>query len=203
MSLPGKMEWVTWLIAVLLITVCGLIGWQLWWGSSKLPVVDRAPNFTLTDMYGRTVPLQESDGSVRIVSFHYTMCPDICQATNFKLLRLAQQLKEEQLLGKQVLLMTVTFDTKRDTEAVLRDYTERTGMKQDGWLFLRGSGEQIKQVTNGFKVLAEEREGGLFMHSNQLFLLDGSQNIRAVYRMGSELDIDQMLRDIHTLLKDE
>ncbi|BAU26678.1 protein SCO1/2 [Aneurinibacillus soli] len=199
----GKREWVTWFVAALLLVVCGLIGWKLWWGSSTLPVVDRAPNFTLTDMYGRTVPLRESDGKVRIVSFHYTRCPDICQATNFKLLRLAEQLRKEKLLAERVLLMTISFDSKYDTEAVLKQYTDRTGMKQDGWLFLRGSQEQTKQVLKGFKVLAEEQDGGLFMHSNQLFLLDGSQNIRAVYRMGSELDTDAMLADIHALLEDK
>lgn len=199
----GKREWLTRFTVALLLAVCSLIGWKLWGGSDKLPVVGHAPNFTLTDMYGHTVPLRESDGKVRIVSFHYTRCPDICQATNFKLLRLAEKLREEKLLGDRVLLMTLSFDAKYDTEAVLRQYTERTGMKQDGWLFLRGSQEQTKQVLKGFKVLAQEQDGGLFMHSNQLFLLDGSENIRAVYRMGNELDTDGMLADIHTLVKSE
>ena len=58
-------------------------------------------------------------------------------------------------------------------------------------------------MLKGFKVLAEEQDGGRFMHSNKLFLLDGSQNIRAVYRMGSELDTDAMLADIHTLLEEK
>lgn len=73
----GKREWMTRVTVALLLAVCSLIGWKLWGGSDKLPVVGHAPNFTLTDMYGRTVPLRESDGNVRIVSVHYTRCPDI------------------------------------------------------------------------------------------------------------------------------
>ncbi|WP_047150369.1 SCO family protein [Aneurinibacillus tyrosinisolvens] len=188
----------TLLIAAVILT----IGYQLWWGASRLPVVDRAPDFTLSDMHGKRVALHDSDGKVRLVSFHYTSCPDICQATNVNLQRIQKRLKEEAILDKKALLMTITFDPKRDTEEVLQKYTDARNIQPDGWLFLRGTPEQTKQVLDGFKVLAEEQQGGLFMHSNQLFLVDGNENIRRIYKMGSEMNNDDIVDDIRNLVND-
>ncbi|WP_171253141.1 SCO family protein, partial [Acinetobacter baumannii] len=84
-----------------------------------------------SDMYGRPVSLRDSDGKVRLVSFHYTYCPDVCQATNLNLIRVQQKLKEQGSLGKQALIMTITFDPKRDTGEVLQKYTEARGIKPD------------------------------------------------------------------------
>ncbi|GED14298.1 hypothetical protein AM501_10340 [Aneurinibacillus migulanus] len=186
------------LIAAVLLTIV----YQLWWGSNKLPTLDRAPSFTMSDMYGKPVSLRDSDGKVRLVSFHYTHCPDICQATNFNLIRVQQKLKEQGVLGDKALLMTITFDPKRDTEQMLQKYTASQGIKSEGWSFLRGTPEQTEQVLQGFKVLAEDQGNGIFMHSNNLFLVDGSENIRAIYKMGSSMDNEQIVKDIHNLLDD-
>ncbi|WP_286886846.1 SCO family protein [Aneurinibacillus sp. UBA3580] len=186
------------LIAAVLLTIV----YQLWWGASKLPTLDRAPSFTMSDMYGKPVALRDSDGKVRLVSFHYTHCPDVCQATNFNLIRVQQKLKEQGVLGNQALLMTITFDPKRDTGQVLQQYTAARGIKPDGWMFLRGTPEETKQVLEGFKVFAEDQGNGIFMHSNELFLVDGNQNIRAIYKMGSGMNNEQIVDDINNLLDD-
>lgn len=186
------------LIAAVLLTIV----YQLWWGSNKLPTLDRAPSFTMSDMYGKPVSLRDSDGKVRLVSFHYTHCPDICQATNLNLIRVQQKLKEQGVLGDKALLMTITFDPKRDTEQMLQKYTASQGIKSEGWSFLRGTPEQTEQVLQGFKVLAEDQGNGIFMHSNNLFLVDESENIRAIYKMGSSMDNEQIVKDIHNLLDD-
>jgi protein SCO1/2 len=40
------------------------------------------------------------------------------------------------------------------------------------------------------------------MHSNQLFLVDGNENVRAIYKMGTSMDNDQIVKDINNLLDD-
>ncbi|MCI1694384.1 SCO family protein [Aneurinibacillus aneurinilyticus] len=197
-----KRYWFIGVAGTLITVVILTIVYQLWWGSNKLPTLDRAPSFTMSDMYGKPVSLRDSDGKVRIVSFHYTHCPDICQATNFNLIRVQQKLKEQGVLGDKVLLMTITFDPKRDTEQMLQKYTSSQGIKSEGWSFLRGTQEQTDQVLQGFKVLAEDQGNGIFMHSNNLFLVDGNENIRAIYKMGSSMDNEQIVKDIHNLLND-
>jgi protein SCO1/2 len=197
-----KRYWFIVVAGVCIAAVLLAIVYQIWWGASKLPVLDRAPSFTMSDMYGKAVSLRDSDGKVRLVSFHYTHCPDICQATNFNLIRVQQKLKEQRILGNQAVLMTITFDPKRDTQRVLQQYTAARNIRPDGWLFLRGTPEQTKQVLNGFKVFAEDQGNGMFTHSNELFLLDGSENIRAIYKMGSSMNNEQIVKDINNLLDD-
>ncbi|MED0674150.1 SCO family protein [Aneurinibacillus thermoaerophilus] len=202
MSSALRRHWFIVLTGALVVTILLIIVYQIWWGSNKLPVLDRAPSFTMSDMYGNRVSLRDSDGKVRLVSFHYTHCPDVCQATNFNLIRVQQKLKEQGVLQDKVLLMTITFDPKRDTEQVLQQYTAIRNIKPDGWLFLRGTPEQTKRVLDGFKIFAEDQSNGIFVHSNELFLLDGNKNIRAIYKMGSSMDNEQIVKDINNLLED-
>jgi protein SCO1/2 len=197
-----KRHWFPIAAGLLIGSVLLTIVYQLWWGASKLPVIDRAPSFMMSDMYDKNVSLRDSDGKVRLVSFHYTRCPDVCQATNFNLIRIQQKLKEQGILGNQAILMTITFDPKRDTGEVLQKYTEVRNIKPDGWLFLHGTPQQTKHVLDGFRVFAEEQANGLFMHSNQLFLVDGNENVRAIYKMGTSMDNDQIVKDINNLLDD-
>lgn len=202
MALFARRYWFTTLAGILIAAVLLTIAYQLWWGSSKLPVLDRAPSFTMSNMDGKPVSLRDSDGKVRLVSFHYTYCPDVCQATNLNLIQVQQKLKEQGSLGEQALIMTITFDPKRDTGEVLKKYTEARGIKPEGWSFLRGTEAQTKQVLDGFKVFAEDSGNGIFVHSNELFLVDGNQNIRAIYKMGTEMDNEKIVQDINNLLDD-
>lgn len=187
--------------SLLIITVIFVIVYQFMWGSRQLPVIDKAPSFTMSDMYGKPVSLQESDGKVRLVSFHYTRCPDICQATNLNIIRIQQKLKEEGVLGNKTQLLTITFDPKNDTEEVLQRYTAERNIQPEGWRFLRGTPEQTKEVLDGFKVYVEDSGNGFLTHSNELFLLDDQENIRAIYKMGDQMDNEQIFKDMKALLQ--
>ncbi|WP_035101587.1 SCO family protein [Aneurinibacillus terranovensis] len=191
-----------WFIAVTSVLAAAVIlgiGYQFWWGYTRLPVVDRAPDFTLSNLAGKQVKLHDSDGKVRLVSFFYSHCPDICQATNVNLARIQQKLNEEKLLNNKAVILSITFDPQIDTPQVLHKYADQRNIHFNGWEFLRGTPEQTKNVLTGFKVVAEKQSADLFIHSNQMFLLDKDENIRAVYKMGSEMDNNKILADIKNL----
>lgn len=186
---------------VLLALFVGILGYQLWWGMTRLPVIDRAPDFRLTDVNGKTVTLEDTSGKIRLVSFFYTRCPDICQITNHNLVGL-DQLLAERGLQKDTNFISITFDTERDTAEHLKKYIAAGQFDRPGWLFLRGNQEEIDKTVKGFKIVAEKGEDGFYLHSNKLFLVDGNNNIRSVYKMGSEMDNEQIVKDIANLQKE-
>ena len=179
----------------------GILGYQLWWGMTRLPVIDRAPDFRLSDVNDKAVTLHDTDGKIRLVSFFYTSCPDICQTTNYNLVSLDKKLAEKGL-QKDTNLISISFDSERDTTDHLKKYIAAGQFDRPGWLFLRGEKDEINKAVKGFKIVAEKGSDGFYLHSNKLFLVDGNNNIRSVYKMGSDMDNDQILKDIANLQKE-
>jgi protein SCO1 len=124
----------------------------------------KVPDFTLTDQRGRAVTLSALTGQVVAVNFVYTRCalPQFClrMANAFG----AVQTRFRNELGRDVTLLTITFDPERDTPEVLRAYAERWNPHATGWRFLTGSVDDIARVSALFGQEAFPEEG-LMNHS--------------------------------------
>jgi protein SCO1 len=128
------------------------------------------PNFSLTDQRKRTVSLSELRGSVVALNFVYTNCalPNFCLrlANNFNVL----QKRFEKRLGKDLVLLTVTFDPVHDTPEVLAKYSEQWKANPAAWHFLTGSEKDVQRVCRMFGVQAFPNEG-LMDHSLHTVLI--------------------------------
>src|SRR6185503_311849 len=109
-------------------------------GSAVKPLAigDSVPDFKLTDQRKRAVVLSSLRGKIVALNFVYTSCalPNFCLrlANNFNVL----QKRFKQRLGRDLVLLTVTFDPVHDTPEVLANYAEQ--WKADAaWRFLTGS----------------------------------------------------------------
>lgn len=102
--------------------------------------------FSLTDQDGAAVTQASYDGSVRVVTFGYTFCPDICPTT---LSTVASALDMLGSKADQVAPLFVTVDPKRDTVSHLKDYVSAFGPRFVG---LTGSAEQINAAARAFRV---------------------------------------------------
>jgi protein SCO1/2 len=100
-----------------------------------------ASDFTLTDQDGQPFTLSSLQGKVVLIDFIFTSCPGPCPLLSLKFSQLQQRLGER--LGKDVMLLSVTIDPKRDTPAVLKDYAQRYQANLQGWKFLTGSTRDI------------------------------------------------------------
>jgi protein SCO1/2 len=129
-------------------------------GVSTPPVAigAKVPDFTLIDQARRRVALSSLAGKVVVVNFVYTRCalPQFClrMSNNFG----ALQKRFSSDLGRDVVLLTITFDPERDTPEVLTSYAERWGARP-GWRFLTGSVADIRQVCALFGQEAFPEEG--------------------------------------------
>lgn len=129
------------------------------------------PDFALTDHKGRQVTLTGLRGKVVALNFVYTRCalPNFCLriANNFAVL----QKRFASRLGRDLVLLTVTFDPVHDTPDVLAQYATQLNADSEHWRFLTGPIADVTRVCRLFGVDAFPDEG-LMNHSLHTALID-------------------------------
>jgi protein SCO1 len=122
------------------------------------------PDFTLTDQRGRRVSLSQLRGRVVAINFVYTACqlPDFCLRTVNYFDALQQRFRPR--LGRDLVLLTITFDPARDRPEVLAQYAAKWKADPDAWRFLTGTADEIRRVLDLFGVSAFP-DDGLVDHS--------------------------------------
>jgi protein SCO1 len=139
--------------------------------SEAVKVGDAVPDFTLIDQRRRPVSLSGLRGKVVVANFIYTTCalPNFCLrlANNFGVLqkRFARQ------LGRDLMLLTVTFDPVHDTPDVLAKYADQWKADPDTWRFLTGPPVDVERACRLFGVHAFSNEG-LLDHSLHTVIID-------------------------------
>ena len=136
-----------------------------------LPVGTMVPDFTLTDQVRKRVSLSQFRGKVVAVNFIYTSCalPQFCfrVANHFGVI----QKRFQERVGRDLILLTVTFDPGRDTPEKLAEYASQWKADPNTWHFLTGSVGDVQRVCNMFGVDFFPDEG-LMSHSVRTAVLD-------------------------------
>jgi len=154
--------------------------------------------FSLADANGKTRTLSEFRGKVVVVNFGYTQCPDVCPTT---LSDFASALRKLGPDAKDVQVLFVTIDPKRDTPELLRQYVPAF---DPTFIGLRGDERTTEQVEKDFKVYAKAdapKEGTsnyTVQHSAQSFVFDRSGKVRLV--IGYKLEPEKIAADLKVLL---
>lgn len=116
----------------------------------RLEIGEPVPNFTLTDQNRGKVALSKFAGKVVALNFVYTRCalPNFCfrSSNNFGLL----QKRFRQQLGRDLVLLTVTFDPMHDDPDTLAKYAKTWKADPNNWHFLTGSADDVRHVCELF-----------------------------------------------------
>ncbi|NLP52492.1 SCO family protein [Bacillus sp. RO1] len=183
-------------------TVIGFLMIYFFWPKyEKLPVLGSVSDFQLQDVQGSTYQLNNK--KVKIVTFFYTRCPDICPMTIVDLTKLQAQLQKEGVFGEKVELVTISLDPEHDTPEAILKYSQAFNTDPSGWEWLRGTEEETKEIATRFNMQYQKLEGDFFSHSITMYLLDEKNQIRALYDMANAndpLDTTQILGDISVLI---
>jgi len=136
-----------------------------------LAVGATVPDFTLIDQRRRSVSLSQLRGKVVVVNFVYTTCalPNFCLrlANNFSVL----QKRFARELGRDLILLTISFDPVHDTPDVLARYATQWNANGDTWRFLTGPPADVERACRFFGVHAFSNEG-LLDHSLHTAIVD-------------------------------
>jgi protein SCO1/2 len=125
--------------------------------------------FTLTDETGATVTERDVITGPTLIYFGYTFCPDVCPLDNARNAEAVDVLEE---MGFEVTPVMISFDPKRDTPEVLRDFTDNLHPRMLG---LTGTEEQIRAASQAYKTYSKVRDPAeeyyLFDHSTFTYLM--------------------------------
>ena len=144
-----------------------------------------APALRLTDQDGQPFDLTSLRGSVALVYFGYTHCPDVCPTT------LADLRTAVTASGLPVKVVFVTVDPARDTPAALKPYLDAY---KAGFIGLTGTDVQIASVAQawgvGYRAEPPDSSGGYVMdHTSETYLVDASGQLRNHIFFGAPTDL--------------
>jgi protein SCO1/2 len=124
------------------------------------------PDFQLIDHARQPIMLSSLAGKVVALNFIYTRCalPQFCLRTANVFGVLQKSFASE--LGKNLVLLTVTFDPERDTPEVLAAYGAQWSADARVWHFLTGPTRDVRRVCAMFGVEFFPDEG-LMSHSTR------------------------------------
>lgn len=141
----------------------------------------------LVDHTGRMRTLEDFKGSVVVVFFGFTQCPDVCPTTLATMKAVKQQLGEG---GKRVQVLFVSVDPERDTQELLAQYVTAF---DPAFVGLRGDAEATARVAKDFKVFYQKVPGttpGSYTvdHSAGSYVYDPAGRLRLYVRHGQPAD---------------
>jgi len=168
-------------------------------GSGFLPVIKLAPNFALQTQAGRPMQLSDLRGKVVLLDFFYASCPDFCPLIAGKMGTLQRRLKQQGILGREVVLLSASFDPDRDTLDALGRYAKTMRAEPGGWFFLRGADAEVSRLLRDYDVWVKPSPDGSFDHSMRIYLIDREGRIREIYNY-TFFSVEQVLLDIRSLL---
>jgi protein SCO1/2 len=157
------------------------------------------PDFTLIDQARHTVTLAAFRGKVVAINFIYTNCalPQFCFriANHFGVLerRFASR------VGRDLMLLTVTFDPARDQPEQLAEYASQWSATPGTWHFLTGAVPDVQRVCSLFGVDFYPDEG-LMNHSSHTAVLDREGRLVANIE-GNQYTTSQLGDLVETVLK--
>ena len=117
---------------------------------------DSLPNYELVDQDGFTFSTNDLKGKKILLTFIYTSCPvpDYCPLMSFNFKKIHEELKE----NSNVVLLSVSFDPKRDSPKVLKNYGKKYTNTFSNWKFVTGKQESIAAITSDFSVITQMDE---------------------------------------------
>lgn len=196
MTVLRKYKW-TWVLLVVCVILAGYLLWSTY-AKPKLPVIRPVADFSMENVDGRTVTLQDTNGQVRLFYFFFANCPDVCPMTTFRLSQVQDILKEKGLFGKDASIVSVSFDPARDTQEKIKAFGDKFKADYAGWYFLRGDQQKtIDLAMNSFQILINKDQNDNFVHMDLIGLVDREGQLRAIYRpQATAAEIAQGVEDL-------
>jgi protein SCO1/2 len=171
-----------------------------WFGKSLEPLRAAYP-FELTDQNGNAFRLEDQRGSLVLLNFGFTCCPNICPASLANLAAARRALPEG--ARDRVRVVFVSVD-KRDDISDLKKYMPMFDEKFTG---LTGTPEAIGNTARAYGAFYRKDPKGpqgeedyLIDHSTSTYLIDPKGNLRLVYKMDQLANAEAMAGDIRRVL---
>lgn len=161
-------------------------------------------SFTLVNQDSAAVNFpQDFKGEYVVAAFIYTHCPDVCRITTSNMKRISQKLKD----APKVNFVEITFDPKRDTPAVLRDYMTLYELEEPTFTMLTGDTSEVNALLKKLNIKTavsyrDTTKSGkvkyYFKHTDRIIVMDKKGRVRYQYP-GSLVPPKNVVEDLNKL----
>ncbi len=156
-------------------------------------------DFALIDHTGQPRKLADFRGTVVVMFFGFTQCPDVCPTAMGKLAAAMNKLGAD---ASRVQGLFVTVDPERDTPALLKAYVPAFDPR---FLGLYGDADATAAVAKEFKVIYQKSPGKTaetysMDHSSGMFVFDPLGKLRLYVSHGQ--GVDALAHDLRELLRE-
>ena len=166
----------------------------------RLSKIGPAPGFTLTNQEGKHLSLKQLRGKVVVTTFIFTGCGSTCPLLTAKLISIQRRLGADS--GARVYFAAISVDPLADTPQVLKRYAQAHGADLESWAFLTGDPTRISDVAHRYGVFYKRQAGDEIDHTFLTSIIDQGGTLRVQY-MGVRFDPEEMIQDIHSLLREK
>lgn len=176
---------------------------------SALPVLGNpghhVEDFSFTNQEGRTITNADVKGKIYVVEYFFATCKGICPKMNDHLSNVARAFKG----NKNVLILSHTVDPIKDSVPALKEYSLRFDADPAQWMFLTGDKKKLYDMARySYLISAKDDTAGVsidqdFIHDNHYVLVDGDGRVRGFYDGLKMEEVNKLISDINTLLKEQ
>jgi protein SCO1/2 len=171
------------ILVIILVTAACSPRSHNWHGTPYDPP-QPAPNFSVENEKGRSFTLSEQAGSITLLYFGYTYCPDVCPATA-AIMR--QVFDDPAVSTNEIQFVMISVDPERETPEAVDAYMRRF---HPDFIGLWVERDQLNEIQEDYGVISirepsENPDTYLITHTARVFLIDQEGNLRAHYAFGS------------------
>jgi protein SCO1 len=161
----------------------------------------RVGNFNLIDQEGKSLTEKQFQNKIYVTDFFFVTCPTICP----KMATQMNRVYDEFVKNPDILFLSHTVMPEKDSVPVLLEYAQKLKVDNTKWKFVTGDKKDIYNLARKTYFAAiTEGDGGIddFIHTENFILVDKEKRLRGFYDGTSEKDIDRLIADIYTLLRE-
>ena len=170
---------------------------------SDIPPKHTVGDFDFINQKGEKINQEKIGNCIYVADYIFTTCPGICKIMTAEMADVYKEFKNE----PNFKILSHTSKPEEDSISVLLSYAQSKGIEDHGkWLFLTGNKMELQRMAyQEYGIVNKEdlQEEGSFVHTEMLVLVDKNKFIRGYYDGTNEVEMNQMVRDIKELLKEQ
>jgi protein SCO1 len=159
-------------------------------------------DFSFTDQHNSTITQKHIEGKVHVANFIFTSCGNICPKMTGNMKRVSETFHND----KALVILSYSVTPWIDSVGRLKQYAEENDIRSANWHLLTGSRAAIYNLARTSYFAEEDlgftKDSTEFLHTEHFLLIDKTKRIRGIYNGTLQLEIDQLIQDINTLLKE-
>ena len=159
-------------------------------------------DFSLINQNGLTITQKNYQDKIYVADFFFTTCLTICPIMTNNMVLIQEKLRND----KEVMLLSHSVTPVIDSVQQLKKYALEKGVVDEKWNLVTGDKKQIYALARkSYLAVKEDGNGDEYdmIHTENFILVDKKARIRGFYDGTKDEDIQQLLRDIAILKKEE